>query len=140
MIKKILKILFILLIILSLIIYILINVITQIKLNKFQKMSYEAMVNYTLENNEQAKISIAIIKNGNTSGYNEFYPSIKTTVNQIKGENAFYDIDKERILEIVKKTNLENKDYEFEYSNFGISVLGLVLEKVNYILPKHMKI
>jgi len=30
----------------------------------------------------------------------------------------------------VKSIKLEDKDYEFEYSNFGISVLGLVLEEV----------
>ena len=200
MIKKRLKLLFVVLIILFIIINILINIITQIKLNKFQKMNYEDMINYTLENNEQAKISIAIIKDGkieyevyesgygktdninyeyeigsisktfvglmiskaeyenkidvqdsineyldlekdkyyptierlltHTSGYKGFYPSVKTTINQIKGENAFYDIDKEKIFKIVSKTKLENKDYEFEYSNFGISVLGLVLEKV----------
>ena len=30
----------------------------------------------------------------------------------------------------IKELSLEDKDYPFEYSNFGISVLGLVLEKI----------
>ena len=44
--------------------------------------------------------------------------------------NDFYGISREQILDRVKKVNIEDKDYPFAYSNFGISVLGLVLEKI----------
>ena len=33
-------------------------------------------------------------------------------------------------MEELNKTKLEDKDYNFNYSNFGVSTLGLVLEKV----------
>jgi CubicO group peptidase (beta-lactamase class C family) len=45
-------------------------------------------------------------------------------------DNDFYGISREKLLEKVKTTILEDKDYPFVYSNFGISVLGLVLEKI----------
>lgn len=39
-------------------------------------------------------------------------------------------ITKDEILNKVKTITLEDKDYKFNYSNFGISVIGLILEEV----------
>lgn len=44
--------------------------------------------------------------------------------------NDFYGISKNQILNKVKSISLEDRNYPFEYSNFGISVLGLVLENI----------
>ncbi len=65
-----------------------------------------------------------------TSGYKAYYFESQMIVNKFSQDNDFYGISKADILKKVKNINLEDKDYEFEYSNFGISVLGLVLEKV----------
>ena len=65
-----------------------------------------------------------------TSGYKSYYFESQMIANKFSQDNDFYGISKTDILNKVKNTNLEDKDYEFEYSNFGISVLGLVLEKV----------
>ncbi len=49
--------------------------------------------------------------------------------NKFSQDNDFYGISKKDILNKIDSIKLKDKDYEFEYSNFGISVLGLVLEK-----------
>jgi CubicO group peptidase (beta-lactamase class C family) len=67
-----------------------------------------------------------------TSGYEGYYfesEMIATRYAQ-KTTNDFYGISREKILKRIQKVKLKDKDYEFKYSNFGISVLGLVLEKV----------
>ena len=65
-----------------------------------------------------------------TSGYKSYYFESQMIVNKFSQDNDFYGISKADILNKVKNINLEDKDYEFEYSNFEISVLGLVLEEV----------
>ena len=65
-----------------------------------------------------------------TSGYNSYYFDKQMINNKLNEDNDFYGISKESILNKVKNIDLENKDYKFKYSNFGISVIGLVLEKV----------
>lgn len=66
-----------------------------------------------------------------TSGYEAYYFESKMIGNKLAGiSNDYYGTDKERILDRVKNVKLEDKDYPFVYSNFGISVLGLVLEKI----------
>lgn len=65
-----------------------------------------------------------------TSGYKAYYFDQQMIINKFSERNDFYNIDKEKILDKVKKIDLEDKDYKFEYSNFGIAVIGLVLEKV----------
>ncbi|MDV4152282.1 serine hydrolase domain-containing protein [Clostridium sp. AL.422] len=65
-----------------------------------------------------------------TSGYKSYYFDKQMINNQFSEDNDFYGISKENILNSVKNIDLENKDYKFKYSNFGISVIGLVLEKV----------
>lgn len=168
------------------------------QLNKLEKMSSYEMIKYDTKNDE-AKISVATIKNGNieykiygknmkeeqkiydyeigsisktylalllsktinenkinmkdsinkylnlgdnkyyptierlithTSGYKPYYFNKKMITNKFIQKNDYYGINKQEILNKIKTTKLEDKDYDFEYSNFGISVLGLVLENV----------
>jgi CubicO group peptidase (beta-lactamase class C family) len=66
-----------------------------------------------------------------TAGYAEYYFEGSMIGNLFAHvDNDFYGISREKLLEKVKTTILEDKDYPFVYSNFGISVLGLVLEKI----------
>lgn len=66
-----------------------------------------------------------------TSGYEAYYFDGKMIANKLaRITNDFYGINKANIIKKAKQTSLENKDYPFVYSNFGISVLGLVLEKI----------
>jgi CubicO group peptidase (beta-lactamase class C family) len=66
-----------------------------------------------------------------TSGYAAYYFESQMVGNQFaRISNDFYGIGKEALLQRVKSVTLEDKDYPFNYSNFGISVIGLVLEKI----------
>ncbi len=66
-----------------------------------------------------------------TSGYEAYYFENRMIGNKLAHiSNDFYGISKDKILSKIKELSLEDKDYPFEYSNFGISVLGLVLEKI----------
>ncbi len=66
-----------------------------------------------------------------TSGYAAYYFESSMIGNKFAHiTNDFYGISKDRILHTVQQVVLENKDYPFVYSNFGISVLGLVLESI----------
>ncbi|MDD2409301.1 MAG: serine hydrolase [Bacilli bacterium] len=170
------------------------------QLNNLEKMSSDNMIKYVTKNDDNIKISIAIIKDGvvnfqiygkdgkqeeytkydyeigsisktfvalmlskainekkinlnnsiseylkldkdkyyptieriitHTSGYKNYYFDKQMINNNINEDNDFYGISKEKILHKVKNINLKDKDYKFEYSNFGISVIGLVLEKI----------
>ena len=65
-----------------------------------------------------------------TSGLKPYYLSLQKIKNYFAGGNDFYNISKEQLLKELNKTKLEERDYNFNYSNFGVSALGLVLEKV----------
>ena len=65
-----------------------------------------------------------------TSGLKPYYLSFQKIKNYFAGGNNFYNISKEQLLKELNKTKLEDKDYNFNYSNFGVSTLGLILEKV----------
>lgn len=65
-----------------------------------------------------------------TSGLKHYYLSLQKIKNYFAGGNDFYNISKEQLLKELNKTRLEERDYNFNYSNFGVSALGLVLEKV----------
>ncbi len=65
-----------------------------------------------------------------TSGYKSYYFEKQMISNKFNESNDFYGISKEDIINKIKKVDLKDKDNAFEYSNFGISVIGLVLEKV----------
>lgn len=66
-----------------------------------------------------------------TSGYKAYYFESSMIGNKFAHiTNDFYGISKTQILNKVKSVSLEDKDYPFVYSNFGISVVGLALEKI----------
>lgn len=66
-----------------------------------------------------------------TSGYAAYYFESSMIGNKFAHiTNDFYGIGKDKVLHRVQNIVLENKDYPFVYSNFGISVLGLVLESI----------
>lgn len=66
-----------------------------------------------------------------TSGYKAYYFESSMIGNKFAHiTNDFYGISRTQILHKVKSVALENKDYPFVYSNFGIAVVGLVLEKI----------
>lgn len=66
-----------------------------------------------------------------TSGYKAYYFEASMIGNKLSHiTNDFYGISRAKILNRVKNVVLEDKDYPFVYSNFGISVVGLVLEKI----------
>lgn len=169
------------------------------QLNELEKMSSSDMIEYVTKNDDNTKISVAVIKDGkveykiygtnmeeekqiydyeigsisktyvslllskavednkinmndsinkyleldndkyyptierlvtHTSGYNAYYFDPQMIANKFSQDNDFYGISKKDILNKIDSIKLKDKDYEFEYSNFGISVLGLVLEKV----------
>ena len=65
-----------------------------------------------------------------TSGYKSHYFNKQMVSNYFRQNNDFYGIHKNDILNKVKNIVLKDKDYKFKYSNFGIAVIGLVLEQV----------
>lgn len=66
-----------------------------------------------------------------TSGYAAYYFESSMIGNKFAHiTNDFYGISRTQILNNVRSVSLEDKDYPFVYSNFGISVVGLVLEKI----------
>ena len=66
-----------------------------------------------------------------TSGYRtDYYWGIISSTNFALAGNLWYGLTRGMILDHIGKINLENRDYLWEYSNFGIGVAGLVLEKI----------
>lgn len=65
-----------------------------------------------------------------SSGYKPHYFEKPMITNFLHGDNDFNGITEDMLLSRVGKINLKDKDYQFEYSNFGMAVLGLVLEAV----------
>lgn len=66
-----------------------------------------------------------------TSGYKAYYFESSMIGNKFAHiTNDFYGITRAQILKKVKSVRLADKDYPFVYSNFGISVVGLVLEQI----------
>lgn len=65
-----------------------------------------------------------------TSGYKGYYFESPMIFNFLTGKNDFYGITKEMLLNKVSKLNMNKDSYDFNYSNFGYAVLGLVLESV----------
>jgi len=65
-----------------------------------------------------------------TSGYEPFYYEGFVSTAFYDMNNSFYGITKKFILDCVGKINLENANYPFLYSNFGIAVVGLILENI----------
>ena len=66
-----------------------------------------------------------------TSGFKGYYFDGQMISNFFKGEkNDFYGINEEKLNKKISKVSLKNKDYDFNYSNFGLSVLGSVLAEI----------
>jgi CubicO group peptidase (beta-lactamase class C family) len=65
-----------------------------------------------------------------TSGYKSNYFELQMVSNFFNGRNSFYNIPVKKLINKVKKINLTDRDYNFKYSNFGISIIGAVLSEV----------
>ena len=65
-----------------------------------------------------------------TSGYKRSYFEKPMILNFLQGENDFNGISEEMITIRLGKINLDDSDYTFNYSNFGIATVGAVLEKI----------
>jgi len=65
-----------------------------------------------------------------TSGYNGFYFETQMISNFFRGKNDFYGIPKAQLIERIGKVSLQDKDYDYKYSNFGIAVVGAVLSEI----------
>ena len=65
-----------------------------------------------------------------TSGYKPFYFESPMIGNYLSRRNAFCGITDEMIQNRLSKLSTSNDTYTFNYSNFGFSVLGLILESV----------
>jgi len=76
-----------------------------------------------------------------TSGYGE-YPFNAETLSEkememveqdfyVKKLNVYQGIGRSDVLEDIKGKRIEDKNYDWEYSNFGIAVLGTILGDVN---------
>ena len=65
-----------------------------------------------------------------TSGYKAYYFESPMIANFFKGRNDFYGITKDMVSSKAGKLSLPKESYEFNYSNYGYAVLGLVLEEV----------
>lgn len=65
-----------------------------------------------------------------TSGYKGYYFEKPMVFNFLHKQNDFNGISEEMLLERLGKINLEDSDYSFKYSNFGMATLGAVLEQI----------
>ena len=65
-----------------------------------------------------------------TSGCRAFYFETPMFTNFLYGGNDFYRITQSMVEKRLGKLDLEDHDYPFSYSNFGLSVAGLVLQNV----------
>lgn len=64
------------------------------------------------------------------SGYKSYYFEQPMIENFFSGGNSFYQISRGMLRRRLGKVHLQDKDYPFLYSNFGFSVLGLMLEDI----------
>lgn len=65
-----------------------------------------------------------------SSGYKKYYFERPMISNFLNGRNDYYGITKEMLVRRIGLVDLKDKDYKFSYSNFGLSIVGAVLEKV----------
>jgi len=65
-----------------------------------------------------------------TSGYKSHYLELPMVSSFLSGENSFHGISGEMLTRRIGKVRLSEPDYPFRYSNFGMAVLGLVLEQI----------
>ncbi|MDF2925826.1 MAG: beta-lactamase [Paenibacillaceae bacterium] len=65
-----------------------------------------------------------------TSGYKPYYFETPMIANFFSRRNDYYGITQDMLMEKIADVNLKDREYPFQYSNFGYAVLGLVLENV----------
>jgi len=65
-----------------------------------------------------------------TSGYKGYYFETPMISNFLNRRNDFYGISESMLIKRIGKVDLKDKNHAFEYSNFGMAIVGLVLEKV----------
>ncbi|MDR2519723.1 MAG: beta-lactamase family protein [Eubacteriaceae bacterium] len=65
-----------------------------------------------------------------TSGYKGYYFETQMVSNFFYGRNDFYGISKTQLLERNGKIDLEDRGYNFCYSNFGFAAVGAVLSEI----------
>ena len=65
-----------------------------------------------------------------TSGYKGYYFEKPMISNFLHRDNDFNGISEGILIERLGKINLEDVNYSFKYSNFGIATLGSVLEQI----------
>lgn len=65
-----------------------------------------------------------------TSGYKAYYFASPMVSNFFKSRNDFYGITKNMILDKAAKISVPKDIYDFNYSNYGYAMLGLILESV----------
>lgn len=65
-----------------------------------------------------------------TSGYKAYYLESSMISNFFHGRNDFYGITKDMIISKAGELSMSDEEYEFNYSNYGYAILGLVLEEV----------
>lgn len=65
-----------------------------------------------------------------TSGYRGYYFETPMISNFLNNENSFNQISQDMFLKRIGKIDLCDSDYSFKYSNFGMAVLGIVLEQI----------
>lgn len=64
------------------------------------------------------------------SGYKSYNLDLQIIQKYFRGKNVFSGISEKKLINQIEKANPENKDYGFNYSNLGISAVGLVLSKI----------
>lgn len=65
-----------------------------------------------------------------TSGYKGYYFETPMIGNFFGGRNSFCGVTREMVLNKAKSLDMNRDSYDFDYSNYGYAVLGLVLESV----------
>ena len=88
-------------------------------------------INYYLPLSEQSYYPSLERIVTHTSGYKGYYWEWQMASNFVHGEkNDFYNITRGELVNKLDSISLKDKVYPFKYSNFGIAVLGAVLEQV----------
>ncbi len=65
-----------------------------------------------------------------TAGYKAQYITPALIAKFLTGQNPLYGYSQEQLIKQIGDIELEDKDYPFEYSNLGISVIGVVLSRI----------
>lgn len=83
-------------------------------------------------------LSLSVVKNyptieellTHTSGYKAYYFESPMISNFFKNKNDFCGVTRDMVAQKAASVKLSDKEYSFNYSNYGYAILGLVLEEV----------